>query len=487
VPDVETNGVFILNKKRKIAVGRISYLLVTNILGKKTSLPDRNPYSSLEGKEENGVRKVKSKYFFLFCCFFFLYPSLVQAQPIVPATDGTGTVVTPSGDRLDITGGQTSTNGANLFHSFSQFGLNPNQTANFLSNPAIQNILTRVTGGDPSVINGLIQVTGGNSNLFIMNPAGILFGPNASLNIPASFTATTATGIGVGNQWFNAIGSNNYETLVGTPSSFTFATSQPPGAIVNAGNLAVAQGQSLSLVGGTVASTGTLAAPGGNITVTAVPGESTLRISQQGHLLSLEIQPSEKLINPLSLPQLLTGSGQNTGLIVNNAGQAVLANSGLPVANGDVVAKNVTSQTATLSAQHNLTLVESQLRTTGDMNLLAQNTVRVRDSAANPFLAQAGGNLYIQGNQSIDILALNHPQTPFTSNGQLSLVSNGNVSGDAHFASSGFSVLNLAGTPGNFVSLYDPIISSIGESSLVITQVWHSRWSPQGASLVEIS
>jgi hypothetical protein len=80
---------------------------------------------------------------------------------------------------------------------------------------------------------------------------------------------------------------------------------------------------------------------------------------------------------------------------------------------------------------------------------------------ANPFLAQTGGNLYIQGNQSIDILALNHPETPFQSGGSMTLVSDGNVSGDAHFFSGGgFSILNLAGNPGNFVSLYDPIISS---------------------------
>ncbi|MEH2113819.1 CHAT domain-containing protein [Nostoc sp.] len=83
----------------------------------------------------------------------------------------------------------------------------------------------------------------------------------------------------------------------------------------------------------------------------------------------------------------------------------------------------------------------------------------MRDSVANSFLAQAGGNLKIQGNQNIDILALNHPQTPFVSGGNLSLISDGNVSGDAHFFSGGqFSIQNLAGGAGNFVSLHDPII-----------------------------
>ncbi|MEH2264123.1 two-partner secretion domain-containing protein [Nostoc sp.] len=391
---------------------------------------------------------------------------LVKAQSITPATDGTGSLITPNGNQLDISGGSLSRDGANLFHSFQKFGLDSNQIANFLSNPNIQNILGRVVGGDPSVINGLLQVTGGNSNLFLMNPAGIVFGANASLNVPADFTATTANSIGFGPNSFNAVGSNNYATLVGIPNTFAFKTSQP-GSIVNSGNLAVTTGKNLNLIGGTVISTGKLSAPGGNITVATVPGENLLRISQPGHLLSLEIQPpSATSATPATLPQLLTGAGVGNAnqLKVNSNGQVELSGSGITVDSGDVVVKNVTSGTATLSAARDLTLPESQLLTTGDLNLLAKDTVRVRDSVANSFSAQAGGNLNIQGNQNIDILALNHPQTPFVSGGNLSLVSDGNVSGDAHFFSGGlFSIKNLAGGAGNFVSLYDPIIRANGD------------------------
>ncbi|HAJ63081.1 MAG TPA: hypothetical protein DCP31_30805 [Cyanobacteria bacterium UBA8543] len=120
----------------------------------------------------------------------------LHAQPITPASDGTGTVVTPNGNRFDIQGGSLSQDDANLFHSFQQFGLDSGQIANFISNHSIRNILGRVVGGDASMINALIQVTGGNSSLFLMNPAGIIFGKDARLNVPASFTATTATGIG---------------------------------------------------------------------------------------------------------------------------------------------------------------------------------------------------------------------------------------------------------------------------------------------------
>ncbi|NER51628.1 MAG: filamentous hemagglutinin N-terminal domain-containing protein, partial [Symploca sp. SIO1A3] len=246
---------------------------------------------------------------------------VVQAQPI-PAADGTGTLVTSDGNRFDIEGGSLSGDEANLFHSFEQFGLSTEQTANFLSTPGIQNILGRIVGGDASIINGLIQVTGGNSNLFLMNPAGIIFGNNATLNVPADFTATTATGIGFDENWFNAFGVNDYNSLFGTPNGFKFEGLQP-GVIINAGDLAVPSGQSLSLIGGTVVNTGTLQAPGGNIIMTAVPGSNLVRLTQTGQILGLEIElPTDNQgnllpITPLSLPQLLTGSDVETDLTVN--------------------------------------------------------------------------------------------------------------------------------------------------------------------------
>ena len=452
---------------------RISGWLVTNPAEKKDCIIPKGQPLCLFGIKLNREHKAKHIGLSLLpwvACLICPW-NVAQAQPIVPASDGTGTLVTPNSNpnQFDIQGGTQS--GANLFHSFSQFGLDQGQIANFLSNPTIQNILTRVTGGSASYINGLLQVTGGSSHLYIMNPAGIVFGSNASLNVPASFTATTATGIGLNNnQLFSATEPNNYATLVGQPSNFTFATSQTPGAVVNMGQLSVGEGNNLSLVGGTVVSTGQLNAPGGQITVTAVPGQSTVLLSTPGNVLSLEVPASEvSTITPSTLPQLLTGSSQATGLGVNSLGQVELTGSGLPIQSGDVALKgSVTAQTAIVSAQNNLTLVESQLQTTGDLNLLAQNTLTVRDTATKPFLAQAGGNLEIKAKQGIDILALNTPNTPpFQSGGNLSFVSDGIISFDSH-SQSGGSVLfiNLSGGPANVISEHDPIITSGGNIAL---------------------
>ncbi|MFE1746250.1 CHAT domain-containing protein [Coleofasciculus sp. H7-2] len=325
----------------------------------------------------------------------------VQAQSIVPATDGTGTIVKPNGTLYDIQGGTKSADNTNLFHSFTQFGLSQGEIANFISSPSIQNILGRVTGGDPSVINGLLQVSGGNSNLFLMNPAGIIFGAGASLNVPGSFTATTATGIKFDSGWFNAIGSNSYAALLGTPNTFAFATPQTPGAIVNEAQLAVKDGQDLSLLGGTVISLGNLSAPGGSITVASVPGEKMVRISQAGNLLSLEIQPLSPSLplsvsSPLSLPQLLTGGGANnaTKVTVSGTGEVKLAGSDIRVDAGDVVVQEATSKTSLPSVG-------------SSVNLASANNITVLgkiDTSAT-FLAAHGGSVTMSAFKDINILS----------------------------------------------------------------------------------
>ena len=276
-----------------------------------------------------------------------LQPS--QAQSITPAEDGTGTIIqTPDGKTYQIEGGTLSGDGANLFHSFEELNLDRVEIANFLSNPEIRNILGRVIGGDASLIDGLIQVTGGNSNLYLMNPAGIVFGNNASLNVPAAFTATTSDAIGFTDGWFNAVGENNYQILTNSPNSFAF-TSSDPGSIVNSGDLTVGDRASLTLLGGEVVNTGNISAPKGKITIAAVPGENLVRVSQAGMILSLEVVPttlseteSSATISPLSLPELLTGGeiAQATGVSVDADGTISLTGSGetIPQTSGTAIA-----------------------------------------------------------------------------------------------------------------------------------------------------
>ncbi|ELS31044.1 MULTISPECIES: filamentous hemagglutinin N-terminal domain-containing protein [Pseudanabaena] len=298
----------------------------------------------------------------------FVMGSAAFAQSIVP-TQGSGnlgTQVAPditNAQQLNITGGTQAA--ANLYHSFQQFGLTQGEIANFMSNPSVQNILARVSGGNASVINGLIQVTGGNSNLYLLNPAGIIFGANSSLNVPAAFTATTASGIQVGNSWFGVnTGIDDVKKLTGTPQAFGFAssnsmpTSEQPAAIVNAGNLTVKEGQSITLVGGLVINTGTITSPSGKITIAASADGKYVKITPEGSLLSLELpvaaqqELAQRSILGSDLPSLLTGSSELrnvTGLNVDNSGNVLVANSSIPSTAGTAIASgnlDVSSPTA---------------------------------------------------------------------------------------------------------------------------------------------
>ncbi|TVQ57399.1 MAG: filamentous hemagglutinin N-terminal domain-containing protein, partial [Spirulina sp. DLM2.Bin59] len=267
-----------------------------------------------------------------------------HGQSIIPATDGTGTAVLQTGDHYQIEGG-TAVSG-NLFHSFQQFGLTAAEVATFLADPTTQNIFARVIGGDPSQINGLLTVLGGSPNFYLMNPAGIVFGADARLDVPGNFFATTATAMEFAHGTLFAYENNQYSDLVGNPLGFHFSSTDS-GAVINSGNLAVKPGQQLGLTGRTVLNTGTLTAPGGTVQVMGVPDSHYVRISQPGMLLSLEVDTqnlgASGQITALDLPALLTGSPNVTGaksdgtnLYLENTDLTIPTTAGLVVLAGEI-------------------------------------------------------------------------------------------------------------------------------------------------------
>jgi filamentous hemagglutinin family protein len=223
--------------------------------------------------------------------------------------DGTHTRITQEGDRILIRGGARSRDGANLFHRFERFNLEAGQIADLQTRRSIQNVLGQVTGGDASIIHGQLRVSGSSANLWLINPAGILFGRDARLDVGGSFTATTATHIGFGDRWLSSVDPAPYAALVGDPTALAFSTSA---AVINAGRLTVPAGEQLMLAGGVVINTGQLTAPAGQVSIVAVPEQRVVRLGQRGSLLSLELEPLDldrhpaPGIVPLDVPRLLT-------------------------------------------------------------------------------------------------------------------------------------------------------------------------------------
>jgi len=153
--------------------------------------------------------------------------------------------------------------GSNLFHSFRLFDVGGGESVYFANPVNVENIFSRVTGGSISRIDGLLGVDGG-ANLFFLNPNGIVFGPDAQLDIAGSFTASTASGFGFADGGvFEAIAPETSLLSISVPLGIQLNNTQPIGDLSNAAFLAVGPGAKLDLIGNQVSTTVQLSASGG--------------------------------------------------------------------------------------------------------------------------------------------------------------------------------------------------------------------------------
>jgi len=229
-------------------------------------------------------------------CGVDISPAIAQLQP-----DNTlgeeNSVVTPNinikgieSDRID--GG--AQRGANLFHSFQEFNIQQGRGVYFSNPDGVANILTRVTGNNGSNILGTLGVDG-KADLFFINPNGIIFGPEAKLDVQGSFYGATADSILFNNGFEFASSDPQAPPLLTVNVPIGLRLPEKPGSIlvegqghnINVSNfiltlglsgkenrnpgLEVSQGQTLGLVGGNIfLRGGNLTSDGGRVELGSV-------------------------------------------------------------------------------------------------------------------------------------------------------------------------------------------------------------------------
>lgn len=250
------------------------------------------------------MKQNRSLYWLASSAFLWCLSITTPTQAQVPQGDTTlpnDSIVTPNGKTNVITGGTQA--GPNLFHSFTEFSVPTNGSASFQQvDQKIENVISRVTGSLESNINGLIEVLQANgtvssADFFLLNPNGIIFGPNASLNIGGSFLASTASSLNFAdNTQFSATDPQATPLLtVSVPSGLQFGGNAGR-VLIQGSGLAVRPGSTLALVGSDIrlqggdlaASFGTnLAAPGGRIELGSVASNSLVSLNSTNEGWSL--------------------------------------------------------------------------------------------------------------------------------------------------------------------------------------------------------
>ncbi|NEP49517.1 MAG: filamentous hemagglutinin N-terminal domain-containing protein, partial [Moorea sp. SIO3C2] len=215
-------------------------------------------------------------------CVLLASPTLAQITPDSTLGDE-NSQVTPNQTIRDaaadlIEGG--AIRDSNLFHSFLEFNVGDGQRVYFANPDGITNILTRVTGSNLSQILGTLGVNG-SANLFLLNPNGINFGTNASLDVAGSFVASTADSAVFDNGFnFSASDPNAPPLLtINIPSGLQYGSN--PGSVnVIGATLGIHTGQTMALLGGSVNLNGaTLQVPGGRVELGGLSSPGTVALN----------------------------------------------------------------------------------------------------------------------------------------------------------------------------------------------------------------
>ena len=380
----------------------------------------------------------------------FLTGSLLFAPGILAQVTSDGslsTTVERSGAASIIDGGERV--GDNLFHSFEDFSVPESASASFNNANNIVNIFNRVTGGNISQIEGLIQARG-TANLFLINPAGIIFGEGSRLDIGGSFYGGTAESIlfpdGVE---FSA--SNNSSNLDAAPilsinAPIGFNLREDSGTIINRSvangadsefpaGLEVGSGKSITLEANQIRfESGLLTAPGGSISLRAL-GDIDIALADDtfdpnlntslsaGDGGRIEINSSQGQI------ELTNANFRSDSFVVGNGGQIdIFARQALIFTDSTLnsTAESGVGGNITLESAESIELIDTRLdtgafgdRRSGDINITALDRGTISfvgrgNDAAQIFTdafgsgagladEQTGGNLNITGgNITID-------------------------------------------------------------------------------------
>lgn len=268
----------------------------------------------------------------VFACLVGLASIPASGQVVFDGTVGPAGLA-PGAPHYQIPSSVGKPVGGNLFHSFSFFSVPGGGSATFSQNSPgnFSNIIGRVTGGFPSSIDGALRSTISGANLFLINPSGMMFGPNASLSISGSFHASTANYLKLGTDGrFDATNAAANVLTAAPPSAFGFVAGPINPIVLNGSRIQfLAPGNGLSLVGGNIGfNNAQLSVGGGSVDLVSVAGPGEVGLSAGGPTLAPSVARGTILLQNGSLVGTVSlAPGLPPGRVVIRGGDLTLVDS----------------------------------------------------------------------------------------------------------------------------------------------------------------
>jgi filamentous hemagglutinin family protein len=263
-------------------------------------------------------------------------PTISQAQITLDGSLGPRGAL--RGPNYTISDSVGQIRGPNLFHSFGQFNLSKGESVTFTGPNTITNILSRVTGGSPSSIDGTIRSQIPRANFYLLNPSGVMFGPNASLDVSGSFHVSTADYLRLADgATFSAHPAVRTVLSVAPPAAFGFLGPTPAPISIQGSALQVPVGQTASVIGGdmtivgnvgntpsTAALVPTLGAPGGRIQLVSAASAGEVGVNPADPTAPLQVGTFAHLGRIALVDAFLDASGIGGGTVVIRGGRLLV-------------------------------------------------------------------------------------------------------------------------------------------------------------------
>ena len=221
------------------------------------------------------------------CCFALNAHANPTGAAVVNGQASFATI----GNTLNIT------NSPNAIINWQGFSINTGETTRFIQQSASSSVLNRVLGADPSVLLGTLT---SNGRVFLINPAGILVGQGARIDVPG-FVAST-------------LNLSNSNFLAG---KFNFDATPNAGAIQNNGTITTPEGGTVYLIAPQIENNGIINTPKGE---TILAAGNTVQLVDTG-TPGVTVQVTGTDNNAANLGQILVDSGRVgiVGAVVKNS------------------------------------------------------------------------------------------------------------------------------------------------------------------------